>query len=302
MNRIAQLLGLSAPDAEARLLPEGRMAGPMPWVIAIMMFLTVLAASAGLSLGASARSLDADMGGRLTIQVVESDANRRASEVRGIKAELARLVAVDSFREVPPDEIAALLDPWFGPGGLDADLPVPALIDVSLKRSSEGDIAAIRDMARSISPSIRVDSHAAWLAPLSGLIAALKWLSAGLVLMMAAATMAVVVLAARAALNTHKGTIEVMHLLGATDVQIARIFQRRIALDSLFGGAIGLALGLFVLMIIGWRLSAIGSDLLSSGGPGWTGWLIILALPLAGALLSTIAARITVVGALRQML
>ena len=36
--------------ADRRLLPEGRAAGPMPWVIAIMMFLTVLAAAAGLGL------------------------------------------------------------------------------------------------------------------------------------------------------------------------------------------------------------------------------------------------------------
>jgi cell division transport system permease protein len=34
--------------AERGLLPEGRLAGPMPWVIAIMMFLTVLAAAAGM--------------------------------------------------------------------------------------------------------------------------------------------------------------------------------------------------------------------------------------------------------------
>ena len=33
---------LKAPPHEARLLPEGRMAGPMPWVIAIIMFLTIL--------------------------------------------------------------------------------------------------------------------------------------------------------------------------------------------------------------------------------------------------------------------
>ena len=40
--------------AERGLLPEGRMAGPMPWVIAIMMFLTVLAAAAGLGLAGAA--------------------------------------------------------------------------------------------------------------------------------------------------------------------------------------------------------------------------------------------------------
>ena len=45
--------------ADRRLLPEGRLAGPMPWVIAIMMFLTVLAAAAGLRL-ASALLADPD--------------------------------------------------------------------------------------------------------------------------------------------------------------------------------------------------------------------------------------------------
>ncbi|TVV69603.1 cell division protein, partial [Sphingomonas solaris] len=34
---------LRVPPAERRLLPESRLSGPMPWVIAIMMFLTVLA-------------------------------------------------------------------------------------------------------------------------------------------------------------------------------------------------------------------------------------------------------------------
>ena len=38
--------------ADRRLLPEGRLAGPMPWVIAIMMFLTVLAATSGDTGGA----------------------------------------------------------------------------------------------------------------------------------------------------------------------------------------------------------------------------------------------------------
>ena len=31
-----------------RLLPEGQFVGPMPWVIAIMMFLSVLIAAGGL--------------------------------------------------------------------------------------------------------------------------------------------------------------------------------------------------------------------------------------------------------------
>ena len=49
---------------------------------------------------------------------------------------------------------------------------------------------------------------------------------------MAAATTAVVLLAARAGLETHRDTIAILHMLGSTDVQVARLFQRRIALDT----------------------------------------------------------------------
>lgn len=49
----------AAAAARHRLLPGGRVAGPMLWIIAIMMFLTVLAAAAGLGLGAAVRSMSA---------------------------------------------------------------------------------------------------------------------------------------------------------------------------------------------------------------------------------------------------
>src|SRR3546814_1046120 len=49
----------------------------------------------------------------------------------------------------------------------------------------------------------------------------------GLVLLMILASGAVVIMTARAALGTHYATIEMLHLIGATDRQIARLFQRR---------------------------------------------------------------------------
>jgi len=45
------------------------------------------------------------------------------------------------------------------------------------------------------------------------------------VLLMIGATAATVVLAARASLDTHRSTIEVLHLMGSTDVQVARLFS-----------------------------------------------------------------------------
>jgi cell division transport system permease protein len=134
------------------------------------------------------------------------------------------------------------------------------------------------------------------------LVGTLRWLAGLLVLLMAIATAACVVLAARAALNTHRETIDVLHLLGATDIQIARLFQRRIALDALFGGGLGFAAGALILILLAGRIGAVGSELVGSVRLEPTGWLALVAVPVAGALLATAAARLTLERALRRIL
>lgn len=291
--------GWAASAADRRLLPEGRLAGPMPWVIAIMMFLTALAAAAGLGLGDAARSLGADLAGKYTVQIVTADPSVRSSQAAAVETALARVPGVASVKRIGEAEMAALLAPYLGEGGLAEDeLPVPALIDVTISGDPAAAIAAVRRAA----PAARIDPHARWLAPLAGFIESLKWLSAALVLLMATATAAAVVLAARASLNTHRFTIDVLHLMGATDVQIAWLFQRRIALDALFGGLVGLACSVAVLLLLGSRMRAIGSDLLGSITLGGWAWAVVLALPIAGALLATLVARLTVLRTLRKML
>ncbi len=296
------MFGLNASPADRRLLREGRRAGPMPWVIAIMMFLTVLAAAAGLALGNAASSLDAGLKGKLTVQIADPSPAIREAQVRRVETELRRLAAVSQVTPVPEAELTAMLRPWLGDDSIEADLPLPALIDVELRRATPEDAALVAETVRAVAPEARVDAHARWLAPLAGLLGALTWLAAALVILMAMATGAVVVLAVRAAVNTHLATIDVIHLLGASDAQIVNLFQRRIALDALFGGGIGLVLGLIVLLILGDRLRAIGSELLGSAGFGWLGWGALFLLPVAGAIVATLVARVTVLASLRKRL
>jgi cell division transport system permease protein len=262
----------------------------------------VLAAAAGLSLASSARAMSEDLAGGLTVQLPEANPVVRETQQRQIVAELNQLAAVGAVNAVPQAELAALLDPWLGKDGLEADLPMPALIDVELRRATPQAIAEVRRAVQAIAPAARVNEHKDWLAPLVDLFASLKWLAAALVLLMGIATAATVVLSARAALNTHKATIEVLHLLGSTDAQVALLFQRRIALDAIFGGIAGLALALLVMMLIGSRIEAVGAGLLGAGGLGWSDWIIILALPILGAVIATFSARLTIVNALRGTL
>ena len=288
--------------AGRRLLPEGWLSGPMPWVIAIMMFLMVLAAAAGLALGFAARGLDAHLSGQITVQIVDANRERRDDTAERIAKAVGTLPGVASVRRIDDREMTELLQPWLGAGLADNDLPVPAMIDVTFDRDDPGAMRGAEAAVRAISPRARIDAHAQWLAPLAGLIGSLRWLAGVLVLMMAAATAFTVVLAARAALNTHQATIEVMHHLGSSDGQIARLFQRRIAIDALFGGLVGLLLASFVIFAVGDRIAQVGSDLLGSVDLPPLGWAILALLPLAGTLLAMIAARLTIILALRTKL
>ncbi|WP_030540789.1 ABC transporter permease [Sphingobium sp. DC-2] len=293
----------AAAAARHRLLPEGRVAGPMPWVIAIMMFLTVLAAAAGLGLGTAVKSVGAELAGRVTVQIVEANADRR-EELSGRAARLLRESGdVQAVHPVDPAALADQIKPWLGEEAVSGDLPIPALIDVELTPgSAHARVDRLRKAMAALSPNIRIEPHAAFLQPLGRLLAALGGLAAGIVLLMAIATAAIVVLAARAAHDSHRGTIDVLHLMGATDVQIARLFQRRIGLDVLFGGLLGFAVALLVILLLGARLTATGSDLLAAISLPWTSWLILAALPLGGVLLATLAARWTVLRSLGRLL
>lgn len=286
--------------AAKRLLPEGRLAGPMPWVIAIMMFLTVLAAALGLGLGGAAEKLGADVGNRVTVQIVEANPDMRERQAQAALAALRRLPGVTAARRVSDEELADLLEPWLGAGGVEADLPIPAMIDADLVPGTA--VEGIRAALAPVAPAGRVDDNAQWLAPLANLVAALKWLAIGLVLLMVGATAATVVLAARAALDTHRETIEVLHLMGATDIQVARLFQRRIALDALFGGLLGLVGAAAVLLLIGDRVSDLGSELLGTAELPPEAWAVLASMPALGVILAMAVARWTILRALGRLL
>lgn len=288
--------------AERRLLPEGRVAGPMPWVIAIMMFLTVLTAAGGLAMHHAAATIGADLADRITVQIVEADPVVRERQAQAATALLRRDPAVASVRRVPAAEMKTLLAPWLGEGGLEDQLPLPVLIDAVLAADRPRDIDGVGRALAAAAPAARIDEHGQALAPLAGLISALKWLALALVLLMGSASAASVMLASRSALDTHRPTIDVMHLLGATDVQIARLFQRRLALDALFGGLVGLVAASLVIFLIGRRIGGIGSELLGSVTLPAPAWLLLIALPLLGAIVAMLAARMTVLAALRRIL
>ena len=280
------------------------MSGPMPWVIAIMVALTVIAAAAGLAFSNTASNASEALAGGVTVQVVDANPAERGRQAQAVVRALRETPGVIEVRLVSQAEINRLIEPWLDSAATgDSSIPVPALIDARLRDAVSGEsLGALRRMLRQVAPAARVDAQSSWLKPVFGAIDTLRWLSLALVALLGIALAAAVLLAVRTALGTNRDTIEIVHLLGGTDAQIARIFQRSTGYDAAGGGAIGLALGLLVVLALGRQFEALGAGLVSSGALGWGDWALLGLIPVAGVLLAVITARQTVVRALRKML
>lgn len=290
----------------AELIPQGRMAGPMPWVIAIMVAMTAIALAAGLALGNAISAARAEIEGGVTVQVLEPRAEVRQQEAQRAVEVVKSLPGIAGLRLVPQEELDALIEPWLGTGigtAAGSAIPVPALIDVRLDGpASPARLGAIREALVPVAPSARVDAQSNWLKPVFDAMVSLQILAAALVILLAFALAAAVLLAARSALGANRDTIEIVHLLGGTDAQVARVFQRSIGYDAAGGGAVGLMLALVVILALGRRFAGLGAGLVDSGALIWSDWLLLALVPLLATLLAMVTARLTVLHALRKML
>lgn len=286
---------VAATPAERRLLGGGRFRGPAPYVIAIMTFVMVIIATAGLALANAAGLAATGTEQRFSVQII-GGSERQPEAVATLRA----TDGIAAVRPVDPKAMRAMLERWLGPEGASDDLPLPALIDVDLAAGAAPE--AVRQQVERNIHGAQFVAHREALAPLTAALRSLGLLAISLVALIALATAAAVILATRGELVAHHATIEVMHGTGATDDQIARLFQRRIALDSLAGGTAGAVLAGLVLLVVasaiqGWAEGFGGAVVL---GP--SDIAILAMLPILVAVLATFVARYAVLRSLGERL
>ncbi|MFN9497072.1 MAG: cell division protein FtsX [Erythrobacteraceae bacterium] len=294
-----------APQAKraARLLPQPRMGGLMPGVIAILIALVVIAAAGGLVLRNLADNARADLAAAVTVQVIEPNPDLRTARGKAVVGVLQDMELVRAVRLVPEDELTALLEPWLGTAANSGDVPIPVLVDVELvRRATPAEIAQLAAALEGEVPGARVDAQSDWLRPVYRALAALQWLALGLLGLVALATAAAVWLASRNALGQARETVEILHLLGGTDRQITRIFLGTVLREAAFGALVGTMLGLGAIWLLGQQFAALDSGMAGGGGLGPADWLVIAAVPVIGVLLALATARMTIALALKGML
>lgn len=293
------LLSILAPDRQADRVvpPSGHTAWLTQFTAAAMAFLAVFALALSLAAGRLAdRWSDAlERTATVRLSAPEDQIDLQTAAVLEV---LTTTPGITSARALSDDEQRALLEPWFGPDLPVDALPLPRLIELT-EDSSGYDAEGLRQRLAAEAPGAVLDDHTRWRRPLAVAADRLRLLGLLSIGLIAAATAAMITLAANAALAANAQVIRVLRLVGARDAYIARAFVRRFTLRALSGAAIGTALGMIGVALLP-STEAAGSFLTGLGFTG-AGWILPLTLPPLAALVAFLATRASAFRKLREL-
>lgn len=280
--------------ADRRMLELKPLKGPTPWLVAIMTFSICVIAAAGLGLANTARLFAEAVDQRYTVEVPAGTAPTAA-----VAAAITATPGVSGVEQVSETQMRETLRRWLGSLAGSRDLPVPAIVNFNL--SNPAQLPSIRRLLKGVDPAATITAYRGSVGPVLDSLRTLQWTALGLSLLLAVPAVAAIVLAARADLDTHRATIEILHGVGATDHQIANLFQRKITLDALAGGLAGAGAAALVLLLL--AAGATYLEELTGGATLRTMDILVLAgLPLAITALASLAARQAVLARLRRTL
>ena len=274
----------------------------LPWLIAFMVFLAILAAAGVVILSALVDRWDRGVSGTLTVQIAPAETEVADQQRR--QAALLLLRGVNGVARadlVASDDVRRLLEPWLGPSVGDG-LPLPQLIDVELTAGASVDVDALQTRLSQAIPSVSVDDHRVWLDRLVQIFETARMLGFGVLGLILLATVGTVVFTTRTGLAIHQEAIEVLHLIGAKDGYIATQFAARALMMGVKGGGLGLLVALPCLYGIGWLSDKMEQGLIPAVEFGPAHWAGLALVPVLVALVAAISARITVLSNLSRML
>jgi len=268
-------------------------------LISLMAFLSILAATGIVGLGHITKAWTSGLENSITIEIPA--ANVSEDEVQSLLQGLLKIEGVQKAQRLGQKDMEKLLSPWLGNvSSLWEDLPIPALITVTISERNAQITSKIAVTTRKISPNATVDAHDAWLSDLLKLANGLRLVSLGVFCLIMLVTATVVAGAVRSRMAIHHRELELLHIMGASDSYITNQFVRYILVQSLKGVSFGILIGLATLGLL---------SLISRNNPGTlpemtlsgAEWSLFVAVPLLLAIMAVMAARITALRVLREM-
>lgn len=271
----------------------------LPWIIALMVYLAALTLAGGFTLHRTVTASQSEQIHSFSVHIPYSE--HAASDAQKALGLLKNTNSVADAALVSTDRIRQLVEPWLGHASSLENLPLPTVIEGKLTPDAVIDYAGLRARLRSVAPGADIDDHKQWLEQFSAFIRMVQWILFVIAVFIIGATAAVVIFACKTSLKIHRGTVNLLHRLGAKDGYIASQFQSHAAFLALKGAFVGSGFAAGTLLALHLMARHLDSPLFPSFALTLEHWGILLALPVAMSALALLAARISVLSSLGRM-
>lgn len=281
----------------APLLPraDGRDVA-LIFVVIALSFLAGLAAIGGFAGWRAAQGWRSEIAGSATVVVFAQGTDTPDAAAAQAEEVVAGVKGVAQALPVSPAEAQGLIAPVLK---LTPDLPAPRLISVQLDPKAPASGADIDRALKAAGVDATVDDHSRWSAQIMRAGAALEAIAAGLFALILAILGAVIAFATRQGLAARREVVDALHLAGATDSFIARLFQARFARSAAQAGLAGALLAAGAAAVV--KLLGAGDQQLTALLPiAWRDLAAPAPFPLLGALVAAVTARLTASAVLKD--
>ncbi|SCA57130.1 Cell division protein [Candidatus Terasakiella magnetica] len=274
----------------------------LPWLIAFMVYLAALSVVATSIMQSVSNRWERGVSDTLTVQIpparsVKEDQSQIENALKVLRSHPAVVLA----EPIAKSHVLKLLEPWLGGTDSLADMPLPHLIDVSLRSSVSMDAQGLVDALNKVAPGATLDDHRVWLDRLIRMSQTLTWGAYIVLGLICFATIGTIFFVTRTGLAIHHEVIEVLHLIGAQDSYIARQFAEHSMGLALRGGLLGLAAAGPTFGAFAYLYRQVESALLPQIDITIIQWIVVLSLPVLAAFLGYMTARSAVLRTLQKM-
>lgn len=306
LTRIESLWALDGfrPDFALSRDESGRF---LPWIIALMVYLAALTLAGGITLNRTISVSSTIQDSSFSVHIPAKSGQK--GETLEKKNDVADKV-LKALRETPGvtkaelmdySRISKLVEPWLGKNaGLD-NLPIPTIIEVETDKEFFKDDGSIEKKLKEIAPDSKLNDHKEWANQFSNFVEKIQLMLFAVSLLIMTSAAAVVVFASKMSLKIHRGTVALLHRLGAYDVYIAEQFQQHAALLTLKGAFVGSGLAAGTLIVLHIMAASIKSPLFPEFAMNFTHWGILFLLPFAMSFIALIFTRISVLASLLRI-
>ncbi len=274
----------------------------LPWLIAFMVYLAALSVVATSIMQSVSARWERGVSDTLTVQIPPGQSVKQDQmQIEGILKILREHPAIVLAEPMGKDQVYKLLEPWLGDGAMLDEMPLPHLIDVSLRHGQEIDTPALATELNRIAPGATLDDHRIWLDRLIRMSRTLEWGAYIVLALISLAAIGTVFFVTRTGLAIHHDVIEVLHLIGAQDTYIARQFAEHSMGLGFRGGLLGLAAAGPTFGGFAYLYRQVDSALLPQIDITLVQWIAVLGLPVVAAAMGYLTARSAVLRTLQKM-